>query len=122
MANIAYKSIPPQIFNLRCWVKEVDPKLLKVAFNKLLAQTGFNVLSFSEHNFPVQGYTAIWLLAESHLAIHTFPQYEWSYVELSGCNKAKTADFKESVYKTGLEVTFEKDAVAASIPTNKSVD
>ena len=118
--SITYKALKPQIFNIRCWVKEVEPRPLKTVFNKLLKKTDFNILSFSEHNFPVEGYTAIWLLAESHLAIHTFPQHEWSYVELSGCNAHKTVDFKRSLLKTGVDVTFETDAIAAKIPEKQS--
>ena len=40
-----------------------------------------------EHSFQPQGYTAIWLLAESHFAIHTFPEENKTYIELSSCNR-----------------------------------
>ncbi|WP_375578045.1 S-adenosylmethionine decarboxylase [Marivirga tractuosa] len=118
--TLEYKSILPKIFSLRCWAKNVDSEYLKSRFNQLLSDTGFTVLNFSEHHFPVQGYTSIWLLAESHLAIHTFPQNGWSYVELSGCNEEKTLQFKKLLKETNLEISFEEDKMAVSHPENNN--
>ena len=39
-----------------------------------------------DHHFSPQGYTALWLLTESHFAVHTFPEFGRSYIELSSCN------------------------------------
>lgn len=52
----------------------------------MLLGAGFTILNFVEHHFQPQGYTALWLLAESHCALHTFPEEERSYIELSSCN------------------------------------
>lgn len=46
-----------------------------------------------EHHFEPQGYTAVWLLAESHCALHTFPEENKAYVELSSCNIDMYTDF-----------------------------
>ena len=40
-----------------------------------------------EHYFEVQGYTALWLLSESHFALHTFPEEHKMYIEISSCVK-----------------------------------
>lgn len=55
-------------------------------FDKILRRSGFSVLNVSEHHFQPQGYTALWLLCESHFAVHTFPEFGRSYIELSSCN------------------------------------
>lgn len=55
-------------------------------FDEILRRSGFNVLNVSEHHFHPQGYTALWLLSESHFAVHTFPEFGRSYIELSSCN------------------------------------
>lgn len=39
--------------------------------------------------FTEEGYTAIWLLGESHFAIHTFPEQGKTYIELTSCNPEK---------------------------------
>ena len=76
-----------QIWNKRGWLKETDPTTLKNNFSELLGLSGFEILNFVEHYFEPQGYTALWLLGESHLAIHTFPEEQKSYIELSSCNE-----------------------------------
>ena len=55
-------------------------------FDNILRRSGFNVLNVLEHHFQPQGYTALWLLSESHFAVHTFPEFGRSYIELSSCN------------------------------------
>jgi S-adenosylmethionine/arginine decarboxylase-like enzyme len=76
-----------KIWNKNGWLNETDPTKLKNNFSELLGLSGFEILNFVEHYFEPQGYTALWLLGESHLAIHTFPEEQKSYIELSSCNE-----------------------------------
>lgn len=69
------------------WVKETDPEVLKELLDKMLADSGFTVLGFIDHHFSPFGYTALWLLSESHLAIHTVPEQGKTDCELSSCNQ-----------------------------------
>lgn len=46
-----------------------------------------------EHYFEPQGYTCLWLLSESHFAIHTFPEANKTYIELSSCNRQMYENF-----------------------------
>lgn len=75
-----------KIWNYSEWIAETNPQKIKDLFDKLLGESGFNMLDCSEHHFQPQGYTALWLLSESHFAAHTFPEYGKSYIELSSCN------------------------------------
>lgn len=75
-----------KIDNYTTWIDQVDHEELKPAIEKVLVQSGFTILNFMEHQFEPQGYTAVWLLAESHCALHTFPEASQSYIELSSCN------------------------------------
>lgn len=95
--NLSYKPLEAAIFNLKFWIKNIEPQEITTIFEKLLKETGFGILNFSDHHFPVKGYTALWLLAESHLAIHTFPDNNYTYVELSGCNEDKTEEFRNKI-------------------------
>ena len=88
-----YKHIEANIFNHKFWTNCIDPKELVTTYEKNLKHAGFTILQFSEHYFPEQGYTCFWLLGESHLAIHTFPESGKSYIELSSCNKEKLEKF-----------------------------
>lgn len=75
------------IDNYSCWIKQTDPTTLVKDFENILQKSGFGLLNFMEHNFDPQGYTAVWLLSESHFAIHTFPEENKTYIELSSCNR-----------------------------------
>lgn len=75
-----------KIWNHSEWITETDPSVLKDKFDKVIRLSGFNILSFHDHHFTPQGYTALWLLSESHFAVHTFPEFGKSYIELSSCN------------------------------------
>ena len=68
---------------------EGNEDLVVDAFNKGQAKAGFTVVGFSEKKFEPQGYSCVWLLAESHLALHTFPGDGKAWVELASCNLKK---------------------------------
>lgn len=76
-----------RIWNDRGWIKGLkDPKHIRTLFDDMLKQSGFKVLQCTEHYFTPVGYTALWLLSESHFAIHTFPEEDKVYYEISSCN------------------------------------
>ena len=56
------KTMQAKIWNHAQWVKETDPKALRGMFDELLRK------------------------AESHFAVHTFPEFGRTYIELSSCN------------------------------------
>ncbi len=84
-----------QMFNYQNWVEETNPFELRKKYDTQLRESGFGVLSFVEYNFEPQGYTALWLLSESHFAIHTFPEEQKSYIELSSCIEKQYIKFIE---------------------------
>ncbi|CAM1349157.1 MULTISPECIES: S-adenosylmethionine decarboxylase family protein [Tenacibaculum] len=92
--NTDYKHIQANIYNFQEWISETNPEVLKTNFENLLQQSKFTLLAFNEHHFEQQGYTCFWLLGESHLAIHTFPESNKTYIELSSCNQEKLNVFK----------------------------
>lgn len=74
-----------EIFEASVWVKETRPDVLMAACEKMLLESGFKIVEKAVHFFSPQGFTAVFILAESHLAIHTFPEEGKSYVQLSSC-------------------------------------
>ncbi len=81
------------IYNYKIWVNSTEVNLLVNKLNEIILKVNYKVLNYMEHKFNPQGYTSIWLLAESHLALHTFPEENKSYIELSSCNKDKNKAF-----------------------------
>ena len=76
-----------EIFEHSGWIDETDPANLKVYYDKLLSYCGFDILGYIDYNFDPFGFTALWLLGESHFAIHTFPEEGKSFINLASCNK-----------------------------------
>lgn len=92
------------------WIKGytpiIDPKELAEVFERFLDQAGFVKVKRAEQLFIPVGYTRLDLmaqshpvlhsgdlLAESHFAIHTFPETNRTYFELSSCVQAKWEAF-----------------------------
>ena len=88
-----------EIFNKQFWLPLWKLEDIAPQFNRILLDCRFTILDFVEHTFDNNGYTALWLLGESHLAIHTFPEENKMYVELSGCNKDMTTQFENTINK-----------------------
>ena len=86
-----------EIFKHSQWIEETNPDKLKEKFSELLYLSEFGVLNFQEHYFDPQGWTGLWLLSESHFAIHTFPEENKSYIELSSCNEEKQIFFVSNI-------------------------
>ncbi|MEL7119816.1 MAG: S-adenosylmethionine decarboxylase [Bacteroidota bacterium] len=82
-----------EIYNFKVWLEITDPVELEQLLEKWMEEADFNILNKMSHHFQPYGFTAIWLLQESHLAVHTFPEEGKSYVELSSCNRAKNEKF-----------------------------
>ena len=85
------------LFNNTFWIAESNPEKLRTSFQSLLEACDFEILNFMEHHFSPQGYTCIWLLGESHFAIHTYPEYERAYIELTSCVQEKNALFASHI-------------------------
>ena len=64
--------------------------------------SGFTILGKLEHFFEPAGYTNLWLLAESHCALHTFPEETKTYIELSSCSIDKFQRFWDYVLSDGV--------------------
>jgi S-adenosylmethionine decarboxylase len=88
-----------QMFNFNSWVTETNPVTLFEYYETSLIEAGFNILETIEHNFKPQGYTALFLLSESHFAIHTFPEHNKTYIELTSCVKEQFDKFIETTKK-----------------------
>ena len=88
-----------QIFNFRGWVAETRPDFLVGKYAPLLRESGFNIINRCEHFFEPFGFTALFLLGESHFAIHTFPECGKTYIELSSCVETPFLRFKADAEK-----------------------
>ena len=85
------------MINSISWIEETNPTILFDLFMQKLNGAGFGVENVIEKHFKPQGYTALFLLSESHFAIHTFPEQKQTYIELSSCIKTPFDKFIKSL-------------------------
>lgn len=88
-----------QMNNFRVWVEYEQEDNLTNEIENELCKCGFNVLKKCEHYFQPQGYTGLWLLSESHFAIHSFPEENKIYMEMTSCVDAPFYKMKQFIVK-----------------------
>ena len=66
-------------------------------------KSGATVLSHTEHNFQPSGYTALVLLSESHLSVHTYPDERYIALDAftcgDSCNPVESIRFLREILK-----------------------
>lgn len=63
---------------------------------KIIEVASLNVIGSLQHQFTPIGATMIYLLAESHLSIHTYPEKNYIAIDLYTCNP--DIDFIDILY------------------------
>lgn len=81
--------------NFKKWIAETRPDVLNATYKKMLIESGFKIVNEQYHFFIPYGFTALYLLSESHFAIHTFPEENKTYIELSSCVDKQFEKFLE---------------------------
>ncbi len=64
-----------------------DMLKLKRIGNKIAHAIGTNILDIAEFQFTPYGITICFILCTSHLAIHTYPEHNFAYFNISSCNE-----------------------------------
>lgn len=65
-----------------------EAKTLERAMNKAADASGATIIKSVFHQFSPQGVTGVVVVAESHLAIHTWPEHGYAAVDFFTCNLA----------------------------------
>lgn len=58
------------------------------------------ILNVMAHKFQPQGVTAIVMIAESHLSIHTWPEHQYAAVDVFTCNGAIPDEVQSCIAET----------------------
>ena len=64
-----------------------DESFLRCTLNRAAKLANAKVLNLISNKFEPQGVTAIALLAESHISIHTWPESNYSAVDIFTCGR-----------------------------------
>jgi len=72
----------------RCNYEKLDDEsFLRCSLNRAAKLAKASVLNLISNKFEPQGVTAIALLAESHISIHTWPESNYSAVDIFTCGQ-----------------------------------
>ena len=86
--KLVYKSKHYLLELYRCdYEKLNDESFLRCTINNAAKLANAKVLNLVSNKFEPQGVTAIALLAESHLSIHTWPEEHYSAVDIFTCGQ-----------------------------------
>ena len=84
-----------------------DEKYLRAALKEAAERAGGTVLDVTSHKFTPQGVTALALLSESHISIHTWPEHGYSAVDVFTCGSHTNPQLACDFLKKALECTGE---------------
>ena len=86
--KLMYKSKHFLLELYRCDCEKVnDESFLRCILNRAAKLANATVLNLISNKFEPQGVTAIALLAESHISIHTWPESNYSAVDIFTCGQ-----------------------------------
>jgi S-adenosylmethionine/arginine decarboxylase-like enzyme len=96
-----------QQFNAEIICKEdtvFNDNLVDQIANKIIEAMELTVVSKGKHDFSNNGQTKYWILSQSHMIIHTWPEFRAIHLDLITCspNKAKD-DFSISLKDIDFE-------------------
>ena len=112
-----YKS-PPIGQEISCVMRGIEKLLIndniKIESIVLdsLKENNFGILEVTKHYFEPHGFTMMVLLSESHLAIHTYPEYNSIYFNMYSCRGPEDAEKTFEIFKKNIspkKILFQKN-------------
>ena len=100
-----------------------DATTVMDALGAALRAEGFRILRRVEHRFPGpdSGFTGMFLLSESHAAVHTYPEHGYLALDVFGCGpgdaRAVVAAVAETLAPTDLDVRVATRSVRDPAPS-----
>ena len=80
-----------------------DESFLRCTLNRAAKLANATVLNLISNKFEPQGVTAIVLLAESHISIHSWPESNYSAVDIFTCGQNMMPEFASQYLIEALE-------------------
>ena len=81
---IDFEKLPFEFLNSIENLEKILERVIKISKTK--------ILSFKKHKFKPQGLTGIYLLSESHLSFHTWPELGSISIDLYTCGNLKAGE------------------------------
>lgn len=100
-----------------------DVDAIRLAMLQAAAAAGCTIITQTFHHFSPQGVSGAVIVAESHLAIHTWPEYGYAAVDVFTCGDSAEPGKAVAVLETALQATsvsateLRRGAIATATPT-----
>ena len=80
-----------------------DLPYIKKAMIQVADRIGAHVIGESFHQFKPQGVTGVLAIAESHIFIHTWPEYSYAAVDIFSCGNSFNAEIARETLTLGIK-------------------
>jgi S-adenosylmethionine decarboxylase len=89
---------------------------IRSILDKSIAKSGLHVISLTFHQFHPQGVSGVYLLGESHLSVHTWPEHGYVALDIFTCGDEDSA-FRafESIIEELQPTNVEKQVIRRDI-------
>ena len=85
-----------------------DLKKMELLLDTICEAYNFTVLNRATHEFSPQGLSILYLLSESHISIHTFPERDYIALDIYTCREYKDNSVYLEIYDYLID-NFEAD-------------
>lgn len=80
-----------------------DMNMLKELLDKICSTYNYIILKKTEHQFEPHGCTILYMLSESHISIHTFPEKKYIAFDIYTCRPQSDNSNYERIYNFLVE-------------------
>lgn len=91
---------------------------LKKMFDHICEKYQYTILHKIDHLFTPQGITLIYMLSESHISIHTFPEKNYAAMDIYTCREYPNNDVYEEIQAYITDI-FESDKSTFTVVERK---
>ena len=74
-----------------------DPIAVKNTIHSIIDKIGTRLISENYKEFSPVGISGFAIISESHISIHTWPEYSFAAIDIFSCNKAVADEISEYV-------------------------
>jgi S-adenosylmethionine decarboxylase proenzyme len=86
--------------NVRNMMRLESMESMHVLLNNICERYDFTVLGKIEHTFEPQGLSVVYMLSESHISIHTFPERRYLALDIYTCRHYDDDEVYMDIYRT----------------------
>jgi S-adenosylmethionine decarboxylase len=80
-----------------------DMNQIKQVLETICEKENYSILGRLEHQFEPEGLTILYLLSESHISIHTFPEREYAALDIYTCREYPDNSVYDRIYEYLVE-------------------